>query len=367
MTTVEKKRQKRQNGDGCFRIRQNGLIEYIVTVKVDIGLSRPKSFYGKTKSECRQKYIKSLQNCVEIKKGMLVGEWMEKYLPIYKADIKETGTYEHYETLIKKHIKPSFLGSMPLDAVEEIHAFQFMKTQQDLSKSHQTKVKALLKGAFKKAVKNRLCRLNPFDDIHVKNQMKKASYENTFTREECIIIRDYCLANPCMLSRACYILLYTGMRLGELCGLMPSDFDYEVKMITINRVVYRKKGGKKGIKSTAKTDAGLRAFYLLPQLENFLLSLTVDSLYIIHTRAGEYYNSRSFDRMLIEYIAKIPGVRNLGTHAFRHALVTDLARQGVNTDDIALVVGHDDSKTTEQVYYLKDKQRIVSAMQKLTY
>ena len=47
--------KRKKNGDGSFRTRPNGSIEYRVSVELESGLIVRKSFVGATESECRRK------------------------------------------------------------------------------------------------------------------------------------------------------------------------------------------------------------------------------------------------------------------------------------------------------------------------
>ena len=56
---MAKKKQKRApKGNGSFRVRSTGKIEYRITYTDEFGQSKRKAFSGKTEEECLNKYQK---------------------------------------------------------------------------------------------------------------------------------------------------------------------------------------------------------------------------------------------------------------------------------------------------------------------
>lgn len=216
-------------------------------------------------------------------------------------------------------------------------------------------------------MESNVCYKNPTENVSINNRIKEATPDNTFTIKECITIRDHCLSSHSRSSIA--ILLYRYASKGGALGLQWNDVDFEHKLITISRTAATSGSGKKCIKQYTKTKAGMmRQIPLLPQLEQALLSEKRNSLFIIHTKKYDFYNPKSFNQKIYrKYIEQIPNVRQLGTHAFRHALVTHLGNQGGTTADISKIVGHGDTRVTEKIYWLYDMNKAGATMNLLPY
>ena len=58
-----------------------------------------------------------------------------------------------------------------------------------------------------------------------------------------------------------YAELTTGLRLGELCGLMWPDFDARNGTLSVNRTIHKEKGGRL-VTGDTKTYAGIRGIVL---------------------------------------------------------------------------------------------------------
>ena len=71
------------------------------------------------------------------------------------------------------------------------------------------------------------------------------------------------------------VMLWTGMRVGEITGLRWCDVDFETELINVNHtLVYYSKGKKNGLVYAAnlpKTEAGKREIPMLPKVKESLL------------------------------------------------------------------------------------------------
>lgn len=66
-----------------------------------------------------------------------------------------------------------------------------------------------------------------------------------------------------------YTELTTGLRRGEICGLMWSDFDARSGVLKVNRTLHREKGGRL-VAGDTKTYAGTRKIVLPPSTAQLL-------------------------------------------------------------------------------------------------
>jgi site-specific recombinase XerD len=128
-------------------------------------------------------------------------------------------------------------------------------------------------------------------------------------------------------------LLYaTGMRVGELAMLRPSDFDFEAKTVSI-------RSGKGGVARTAYLNdyaASVVRFYITQMREFVNHCHESDNLFGVAS-------ARNLDEALNPYFKALGGFTS---HSFRHAVGTHLLRRGCDLRYIQIILGHDDLKST---------------------
>ena len=128
-------------------------------------------------------------------------------------------------------------------------------------------------------------------------------------------------------------LLYaTGMRLGELAMLRPSDFDFDAKTVSI-------RSGKGGVARTAYLNdyaASVVRFYITQMRDVVNHCHESDNLFGVAC-------ARNLDEALNPYFKALGGFTS---HSFRHAVGTHLLRRGCDLRYIQIILGHDDLKST---------------------
>ena len=152
----------------------------------------------------------------ENNKYPLFSDFVQDWLKVKKQTIKET-TYSSYEMMTVKHLLPRF-GKMRVNEItrQHIQNFLFEKTEKGNNRTAQ-KLKQMLSAIFDVI----------HEDYNIKSPMNKvvlAHYEVkkgkalTLAEEKQLI--DFCSTNSDKYSvSALLVLLYTGMRVGELTTL----------------------------------------------------------------------------------------------------------------------------------------------------
>jgi len=174
------------------------------------------------------------------------------------------------------------------------------------------------------------------------------------------------------------ILLGTGMRVGELCGLRWSDIDCKNRIIRVNHnlVLSGEKGQIYEIHHIPKTRAGNRnipmsdrvyeAFEGIKRYRKYndiQCKVTIDGFtdFILINKFGNPYQQQSLNRALKRIVAEYNLSDREGEykdivlpyftcHHLRHTFATRLCEQGANLKYSQYVLGHDDIQTTMQVY-----------------
>lgn len=125
-----------------------------------------------------------------------------------------------------------------------------------------TSVRNVIKPAFQMAYDEDIIRKNPFDfklsDVIPNNTQKRVA----MTNKEQKIWMDFIKNDKtyCKYYDEFVVLLQTGLRVSEFCGLTMSDIDFKKRTIKVDHQLIREATGKYYIEQT-KTKNGVR--YLL--------------------------------------------------------------------------------------------------------
>lgn len=169
------------------------------------------------------------------------------------------------------------------------------------------------------------------------------------------------LENEDIRTRALLTLaVTTGMRRGELVGLMWDDIDFDKQIITISRSVYKPKGEEQRIKAT-KSVSSNRTVYIPESCSRILYELKIqqasdkrhsqgvwlDSGFVFTDKYGKNISLYAPTRICAEVQAKY-GLRHLKLHGLRHTCGSLMVEHGVDPETVKTVLGHESLKTTNR-------------------
>lgn len=177
------------------------------------------------------------------------------------------------------------------------------------------------------------------------------------------------------------LLIATGMRRGECCGLKWSDIDYKERSIHIQRNVV-KLTGEEIIVKDPKTSAGDRYVYFSHEMETLLNeyrqqceyeTLTYDERemtdddYIFRRHGEALPMTPSTFTWKFKKILKANGLpENLNVHSLRHTNASLLIAGGTDVTTVAGLLGHSQPSTTLDIYshaFDKNKKNASRRMQ----
>ena len=228
--------------------------------------------------------------------------------------------------------------------------------------------KRSLKAAFYTAIQDDCIRKNPFDfhintviedDTEPKIPISPNQEESllSFVKSDKVYYKYY---------DELIILLGTGLRISEFCGLTDSDIDFENRTINVDHQLQY--SGKKSYRiETPKTENGIRK---IPMSDRVLEALqrvmqnrrksdfTVDGYtgFLFLTRNGTPQNYINYDimfRKLVEkYNKKHEEVLPVVTtpHTLRHTFCTNMANAGMNPKALQYLMGHANITMTLNYY-----------------
>lgn len=150
------------------------------------------------------------------------------------------------------------------------------------------------------------------------------------------------------------LCMYTGMRLGEACGLRWGDFSPDCNIIYIRRTLQRlavHDGERKTalVLDTPKSSSSMRAIpvpaRLLPVLESARCG---DDCYVL-TGTETPMEPRRFQSRF-KAALRDAGVADINFHALRHTFATNCVSLGCDAATLARILGHSDVAITLNTY-----------------
>ncbi len=286
-------------------------------------------------------------------KKILYSKVLSDWLLIKKDKIKEQ-SYIKYKNLIEINIVKS-LGQVEFKCLNEskINNFFNSDTISKLSLSTQRTLIYIIKSSIQYGVLTGL--RNPSNNIDIKIKKPKAKI-TYLTQKEQTILESYLRNQEDIRDLGILICLYTGIRLGEICGLKWQDIDFVNQSISINRTVQRIKNSDvnatsktKKIISSPKSDSSKRTI----PIPKFLLDLiykfkSSDENYIL-TNSSSFKDTRVYEKYL-ENVLKRCGIRNLNFHTLRHTFATRSIESGMDIKTLSEILGHSSYHITLDVY-----------------
>ena len=224
--------------------------------------------------ECLEEFKeakKMASNNMDMKRvNITLNEWFEEWFEQYKKPyIKETSIYP----LRSKYynIFGNTLGDKKVAEINNIDIQSVINSMRDNGRAASSMRTALsiIRECLESAKNNRIIQVNPCFDIKVYWE-NKTTLRRFLSKEEQELFLSKSKNNGDWYYEMFYIMLHTGMRIGEVGGLKWEDIDFKNKCIHINRSLscqYEK--GKKIMRlTTPKTHNSYREIPFMGEVEN---------------------------------------------------------------------------------------------------
>ena len=332
--------------------RKDGRWEARLSKGVINGKRQSRSFYGKSKEEAEQKMISHLYSCEDISSVKLtVAQLCTEWLAVVKHRIK-VSTLANYRMKIEKHIIPSF-GEMMCGEFnsKSISIFIQQKLDSGLSSRYVCDILVLMKSIFKYARQE--YRLpNPFDTVSMPRCTKPQI--RLLNRAEQTKLKSFLSRHQSPITLGVVLALSMGLRVGEVCGLMWQDIDFEKRILTVRRTVQRV-AIYNGIKKSCvmimppKSESSIReipipsgVFVMLKNLrsanENYIISGKTTPA---EPRKMQYHFAKILKNV------NLPSVR---FHSLRHAFASNAVEKGFDIKTLSEILGHSKVELTMNLY-----------------
>ena len=216
------------------------------------------------------------------------------------------------------------------------------------AKSMQDVVKFLFLKSYKHAMENDIVNKNYAQFVKIEKK-EEAKEKELFTREDVNKLWDN--MDGLKYGDMVLILLYTGMRIGELLEMDKSNVHLEERYMVGGS---KTKAGKNRIIPIHKR--------IVPLIEKRMKAS--DSPWLFTNRVGGKLNYSSIMQYHWKPVTDLVGNEELTPHSTRHYFISEMSRLGVDTVTIQKIVGHSDKNVTEH-YTHKNVEDLLEAVDKL--
>ena len=357
--------KRRPSGDGMVRKREDGRWEgRIVVGHKENGDPIFRYIYAETQKELTAKLRQNITayQGVDLTEEcrMTLSEWLDRWLEQMVAILRPS-TLEHYRSDMEHHVKP-YLGQKKLT---QITASDLRKLYDDLKKQGRVHprpgqsrglstttihgIHTTLHHALKSAVDQRLLPHNPADHVEPPKVVHKSM---TILNEEQLDTFLAAVEQDPIWKNFFYTELTTGLRLGEICGLMWSDFDAKKGTLSVNRTIHKEKGGRL-VTGDTKTYAGTRTIVLPDSTAELLRGRKKNSysvwIFPNPLKPEAPMNPNTAYRQLKAILTE-NSLPDLRFHDLRHTFATHALANGVDAKTLSGILGHTKASFTVDTY-----------------
>lgn len=378
------------------KARDDGRLQSKVYIGTKSGKKQYKYVYATNAKELEQK-VQELKT--KLNKGLdltadrdTFGYWGEKWLKLKKIEVSAgryvtyCARYKNLEPLYSMNIskiKATDIQEIIIDCATEPSE----RTGKPYAKKTLIEIRNTASQIIKLAIQNRVLDYDCAEAVKIPKSAE-SSTRRALTEEEQSWITD----TPHRAQTAAMIMMYAGLRRGELLALTWRDIDLENGTISVTKSVELIKG-LPHIKPGGKTDAATRTVYIPRKLISYLQNTPHDPLGLVcPTVKGTPMTDTAWRRLWDSYLAdlnikygdwsgcmqtggKRPAkhspmekpflIPRITPHWLRHTFITMLYMAGVDVLTAKEQAGHADISTTMSIYTHLDEKYKRKSISKL--
>lgn len=288
--------------------------------------------------------------------------WLED-----KKDKIKISSFMKYKFIIKNYISKE-LGSVDFKKINEriINNFFDLEVISELSDSTKNLIMIVIKSSIKYGIEKKFRKQN----INIKTKITKPKSKVIyFTKNEQDILDKYLRDNLNLQNLAIIISLYTGIRVGEVCGLQWKDINFYEKTLSISKTVQRIISNDNISKTrllidSPKTESSIRTIPLPEHLIKILKLYKSNDENFILSNSPKPKDPRSVEKYFTN-VLKNNNIRILNFHALRHTFATRSREAGIDIKVLSKILGHSSYHTTQEIYvhetmdFMRDSMNIV--------
>ena len=325
---------------------------------------------GEVVSRAEQKES-DLQQKREAAKILTLQQYGETvFMPAKSVTMSENGRCA-YQGSLNHWIYPA-LGDLKMPDITPANITALLLSMQSVGKAHATcvKVYTILHSLFKMAYMTDVVPVNPMDKVERpkprKGEIKDKDVE-AYTIDEVQRIFNALEHEPLKWRTLMRLLIDTGIRRGECCGLQWKDIDSQARTITIRgNLCYTP---QKGIYLDTPKSGKVRTIDVDPEIIGLLQQLRLEqaghaiSTYVFTQQdSPEPMHPQSPARYMQKFSKKydVPG---LHPHKLRHTFASIAIINGADIASVSEKLGHSDKAVTLRMYTHADQESMKRASQ----
>lgn len=300
-------------------------------------------------------------------------ELVDKYYALNFAERQNTKDAHRF---LANCIRNDEIAKLKITMIRRSDAISFVKRIRAKGYAYSTvlKLKRTLKASFELAIADDYLRKNPFDfDINSRIISNNTKEVEALTPEQVETLLNF-MQNDKTYRKyydATVILLETGLRISELCGLTIKDVDMENRIIRVDHQLLKGPNGL--IVEKTKTKCGIRNIPITPKcyesMKKVLAKYRSRKFKNRHVKVDGYrgfvflndsgnpldrkYFSNVYMRVVDKYNRRCEEGKELpriSPHMLRHTFCTNCAMSGMNPKILQYLMGHEDVSITLNVY-----------------
>lgn len=307
---------------------------------------------------------------VDVGNGVSFREYAETWVQAYKQPKLRPNSLGVLTANLKNHVLP-FFGDMLVREIKPVHIQLFLSGISGLSQSTQKKCWDILSGIFRTAQDNGVILKSP---IRKEDRPCGEAPEEVeaLTREQARAL--LAATRGCKVYTFCLIALTTGLRRGEILGLMWEDVDLDTGILTVrHNKTFLPNQNDAPVTTLLKTEAAHRRIPMPDLLTTHLKEELARSrsAYVISMENGESLTKSSFRRMWSAIAvrtatpdralgSKVTGGRGgpivvsldfeCHPHQLRHTCITQWVESDMKVKQVQYLAGHSTLEMTLRVY-----------------
>lgn len=268
-------------------------------------------------------------------------------------------TCESYYYCLEGYVIPHFRlpENKHLSKDSVLRFVQAINENKRCSTSYRRKILSIFKTALRD-ISKKFPEYNPLIEIISFPKVKISEEVSVFSIREQKTLQKAIQSSPDNRTFGVLICFYTGIRLGELCGLKWRDIDPDTGIMSISRTVTRIRNpeayGSKTIlwEGPPKSRTSVRKIplprFLLEQLKDYRTASTNEECYVLSGKTVPF-DPRTYQR-LYKGLLKKADIKERKFHAIRHTFATRALEMGVDIKTLSELLGHSNVSITLNIY-----------------
>lgn len=343
-----------RRGEAIYH-RKDGLWEARFVKEIDLcGKKKYGSVYGHSYREAKQKrqdaldHILLYQNTPSTRR-MTVRELAEEWLRIHRTRLKPS-SYQRYSGFVQNHINDSIgLVSVLYLTTARIHEYALGRLATGLAPQSVNAVLIFLHSVLKYG--HQQYKL-PLPEIVYLACKKKEM--RVLSQDEQRRLVEYLLKDMDRCKLGVLVALYTGLRIGELCGLQWGDIsDTGIKVRrTMQRLKKENGTGTELYIGPPKTRSSIREIPIPSFLQELISANKPPAggdAYFLSVNQADIIEPRNMQYKFKKYV-RAAGIDGANFHALRHTFATRCVECGFEIKSLSEILGHANVQTTLNKY-----------------